>query len=151
MRKARIGGLMTAAVMAATGGTLAAPAAAQADDGTAYFAFTTVGSQNGRSPEFVFKLTDKERIAQARDIISGKESQRVHVHGRILKRTTIYNPRFSYHLDPDTINFFDMAIEVCDASVEYTEDHLDEAGGAFLPGGHFCPWSSKVTREIQSD
>ncbi|WP_420845269.1 BP74-related protein [Nocardia arizonensis] len=30
----------------------------------------------------------------------------------------------------------------------YTEDHLDEACGAFLPGCFWCPWSSRLTREI---
>jgi hypothetical protein len=41
-----------------------------------------------------------------------------------------------------------MAIEVCDANMMYVEDHLDEAGGAFLPGNHWCPWDSRVTREV---
>ncbi|KAF2068237.1 hypothetical protein CYY_010438 [Polysphondylium violaceum] len=60
-----------------------------------------------------------------------------------------YNPRYSFHLDPENISFFQMAIEVCDASLQYTEDHLDEACGAFLPGCVYCPWSSKLTREIK--
>ncbi|MER6506540.1 hypothetical protein ABT158_06965 [Nonomuraea sp. NPDC001636] len=70
------------------------------------------------------------------------------MHGRIVKRSVAYNARWSYHLQPETINFFDVAIEVCDASMTYVEDHLDEAGGAFLPGGHWCPWSSRLTREL---
>ncbi|CAO3644962.1 unnamed protein product [Cunninghamella blakesleeana] len=98
---------------------------------------------------FIFKLTDDDRIAEARKILSGEEKERVHVHGRIIKRPVPYNPRWSYHLDPSTINFFHMAIEVCDAHIQYVEDHLDEAGGAFLPGGHYCPWNSILTREVK--
>jgi hypothetical protein len=45
--------------------------------------------------------------------------------------------------DPNTITFFTVAIEVRDASIDYVEDHLDEACSAFLPG-----WSSRFTREV---
>ncbi|KLL09737.1 MULTISPECIES: hypothetical protein [Protofrankia] len=109
----------------------------------AYFAFTEQPGQ-----EFIFELTDPEKIAHARNIISGVEKQRVHVIGRIRKQGKPYNPKYSFHLDPDSISFFDLAIEVCDANMDYVEEHLDEAGGAFLPGGHWCPWDSRVTREV---
>jgi 1-deoxy-D-xylulose-5-phosphate synthase len=49
---------------------------------------------------------------------------------------------------PASITFFAMAIEVCDANISYVEDYLDEACGAFLPGCYWCPWSSRVVREI---
>ncbi|EAL71908.1 hypothetical protein DDB_G0269116 [Dictyostelium discoideum AX4] len=112
---------------------------------TAYFGLKTHGDHN----DFIFKLTDSKKIQMARDILSGKESNEVHVMGRIKKRPESYNPKFSFILDPDTITFFAMAIEVCDASTIYVEDHLDEACGAFLPGCFWCPWSSKLTREIK--
>jgi hypothetical protein len=112
----------------------------------AQFAFVQPSS-GGR--EFIFEVTDPGKIEHARRIISGEETSRVHVHGRIMKRQAPYNPSWSYYLDPNTIDFFDMAIEVCDADMNYVEDHLDEACGAFLPGCHWCPWSSKVVREIK--
>ncbi|WP_442948058.1 BP74-related protein [Nostoc sp.] len=49
---------------------------------------------------------------------------------------------------PSTISFFPMAIEVCDATTNYVNDHLDEVGGAFLPGLFWCPWSSQLVKEI---
>ena len=110
----------------------------------AYFVFEQRPGQ-----EFVFELTDEAKIAHARMILSGREQQRIHVHGRIVKRTAPYNPKWEFHLDPLTIDFFDVAIEVCDANVQYVQDHLDEACGAFLPGCHWCPWDSRVTREVQ--
>ncbi|KAN0040825.1 hypothetical protein ACTFIV_003361 [Dictyostelium citrinum] len=111
----------------------------------AYFAFKT-----HHDKDFVFKLTDDKKIKVARDILSGKETETVHVMGRIKKSRQDYNPSYSYHLDPETVTFFSMAIEVCDASLEYVEDHLDEACGAFLPGCFYCPWASKLTREIKN-
>jgi hypothetical protein len=41
-----------------------------------------------------------------------------------------------------------MAVEVCDASIQYVEGNLDAAGGAFLPDLRWCPWSSHLVREI---
>ncbi|CEP12278.1 hypothetical protein [Parasitella parasitica] len=111
---------------------------------TAYFAFITQGAQE----QFVFELNDDAKIAHARRILSGEETSRVHVHGRILKKPEPYNPRYDFSLDPDTTDFFNYAIEVCDAELFYVEDHLDEVCGAFLPGCHYCPWTSTLTGEI---
>jgi hypothetical protein len=109
------------------------------------FAFTDVSGK-----EFVFRVTNEQRIAEARRILSGEETMSVHVMGRIRKQPVEYNPGWSFHLDPDTITFFTIAIEVCDSSIQYLEDHLDEACGPFLPGCFWCPWSSKLTREIKA-
>ena len=110
----------------------------------AYFAFRQMSDQ-----EFVFEVTDEAKIQHARNILSGKEQDQVHVMGRIIKRPAPYNPGFDYHLDPATISFFFVAIEVCDARMEYVSDHLDEACGAFLPGCFWCPWGSRVVREVE--
>ncbi len=109
----------------------------------AYFAF-----RQWSDKEFIFELTDQGKIDHARKILSGEETSQVHVMGRIVKRAKGYNPGWSYHLDPTTVSFFEMAIEVCDAEMGYVEDHLDEACGAFLPGCHWCPWSSRLVREV---
>ena len=110
-----------------------------------YFAFTQPSSPGA---EFVVQLNDDKLIAQARRILAGQETQEIHIHGRIVKRTAPYNPKWSFYIDPATINFFAVAIEVCDADMRYVEDHLDEAGGAFLPGAHWCPWTSTLSREL---
>lgn len=101
------------------------------------------------SDQFVIELTDESKIQQARNILNGTQKDETHVIGRILKRPASYNPKWSYQLDPASISFFSFAIEVCDASIGYVEDHLDEAGGAFLPGLYWCPWSSRLVKEIQ--
>jgi len=108
-----------------------------------YFAFTQQPGQ-----EFIFQLTDRDKIDQALAILSGEEKNRIHVVGRIIKRKQPYNPNWDFHLDPGTISFFEMAIEMCDANMAYVDDHLDEACGAFLPGCHWCPWDSRLTREV---
>ncbi|MEU8917723.1 MULTISPECIES: BP74-related protein [Streptomyces] len=112
-------------------------------DAAAYFVMTDV-----TRAEFVIKLTDPRKIQHARDLLSGATSSEPHVIGRIDKRPAPYNWRWSFHLRPETIDFFDFAIEVCDATTPYVEEHLDEAGGPFLPGLIWCPWSSKLLREV---
>lgn len=130
------------ALAAATMLTLGLAHPAQAAD-PAYFEFTDITRETA-----VVRLDDPDKIQHARDLLSGKTQERPHLVGRIVKRTAPYNPRWSFHYDPATVGFFDVAIEVCDATLPYVEDHLDEAGGAFLPGAYWCPWSSKLTREV---
>ena len=101
------------------------------------------------SDQFVIELTDESKLQQARNILKGTEKDQTHVIGRIIKTPAPYNSKWSYQLDPASIRFFSFAIEVCDASIGYVEDHLDEAGGAFLPGLYWCPWSSRLVKEIQ--
>ncbi|MEU6720183.1 calmodulin-binding protein [Nonomuraea sp. NPDC046802] len=134
--------ILTALIAVAALG-VAAPAPAQAAD-AAYFVMTDITRE-----EFVVKLTDPAKIQHARDLVNGETVDRPHVVGRILKRQTDYNPRWSYHLNTDTVDFFDQFIEVCDATIPYVEDHLDEAGGAFLPGLVWCGWTTRLVREIR--
>jgi hypothetical protein len=123
---------------------LTAPAQAQRAAATeAYFEFVDITRSTA-----VLKLTDVAKIQHARALVNGATTDRPHVLGRIVKRPAPYNPRWSYHYNPETIDFFDFAIEVCDATIPYVEDHLDEAGGAFLPGLIWCPWSSRLVREV---
>lgn len=86
--------------------TLTQPAA-QAQEQAAYFVITDITRE-----EAVLKLTDPAKIQHARDLINGNTADRPHLVGRIIKRQAPYNPRWSYHFNPDTVDFFDVAIEV---------------------------------------
>jgi uncharacterized protein (TIGR03437 family) len=109
----------------------------------AYFVFDTPPRKN----LFVIKLTDPVKIQKARDILSGMEKD-LGVSGVIVKEPACYNTPWSYHLDPQSIEFFEAAIEVCDGTMGYIEGHLEEVGGALLPGNRWCPWASRLVREI---
>ncbi len=110
---------------------------------SAYFRVTDGTGNN----DFVIKLTDPVKIQNARDQINNVVPK-LSITGLIIKSTVDYNPNYSYHYDPDTIDFFEEAAEVCDATFEYTEDNLADAGGAFLPGLRLCPWDSLLIEEI---
>lgn len=89
---------------------------------------------------FVFKLTDPAKIQQARELITAGQGKMI--DGTIIKQPVYYNPPWSFHLDPKTINFIDGAIELCDSSILGIEVNLDRA----WPG--WCPWASPLPREI---
>ncbi len=120
---------------------------AEKSQGEAIFSFVQ-WSPAGELKEFFFKLKDKNQIAEARRLLASK--YKTHVAGIINPIEAKYNPEWSFQMKPETVNFFlGVYIEVCDANVTYVEQHIDEVGGSFLPGGQWCPWSSQLAREIK--
>jgi hypothetical protein len=114
----------------------------------AYFVFEQE-SPSGEVKEFIIKLIQESKIQEARQIIDDGKTIKKHVHGTIVKTRVAYNPNWSFHLDPASIGFFELQIEVCDANVTYIEEHLDDIGGSMLPKCFWCPWSSILKREIR--
>lgn len=103
------------------------------------------------APEtFVFRSDDPAVIQEARDVLNGNRSSRM-VIGTIVKQPRDYNAPWSYHLDPVSVRFADNAVEVCDATIQFVEDHLAEICGATLPDCEWCPWSSRVIAEVAAD
>ena len=114
----------------------AMPICGQGATPEAYFVFDDPPS----TETFVFKLTDAQRIQEARDILA--TSARRMVAGMIIKQPVYYNSTWSYHLDPKTIGFPQSAVELCDAGMRYLEENLDSAYTGW------CPWNSRLLREI---
>jgi hypothetical protein len=137
-----------AAAVAVTLGALA-PASAAAlpqrahDFGPAYFVMTDVTGEH-----FVIKLITPGDIRHARDLVEGRTTDRPSVMGLISTRPARYNPEWGYHLRPGTISFFDLATEVCDATIPYVEEHLNQVGTDFLPGNRWCDWSSHLIAQL---
>jgi hypothetical protein len=115
------------------------------DSETAYF--KVAGATEADT--FVIALTDPATIAEARASVSGQEPSK-HVTGLVVAESVPYNAPWRFHLDPASISFAEMSIEVCDAATTYVEEHLAEVGGAFLPGRRWCPWSSRVIAEVDA-
>jgi hypothetical protein len=113
----------------------------------AYFMFEQT-SPNTKTENFIFALINQATIDEARMILSGEIRGKRSVQGTIIKQRVPYNPEWSFHLEPASIAFFEMAIEVCDANVRYVESHLPEVGSDFLPKNHWCPWSSRLIKEV---
>jgi hypothetical protein len=113
----------------------------------AYFEFEQM-TPEGEAVRFAFKLISPSSIAEARAILAGQNNNRLHVKGTIIPRGVPYNPHWSFHLDPNSIGFFEYQMEVCDANVQYIEKNLDSVGRSTLPHCFWCPWSSLLVSEI---
>ncbi len=136
--------MATLALLGAVTLPLAQRLSARAAQADAYFVIDIPP----RRDLFVIRLTDPAKIQHARELLRNPQAGRRQVIGRIVKQPVEYNRPWSFHLDSQSIDFFDSAVEVCDGSIAYVESHLDEAGGAFLPGNTWCPWASRLVREI---
>ena len=112
-----------------------------------YFRFTDTNGE----PRFVIQLVEPRKIEHARRILRGEERSRVHIQGTILKEPAIYDPGWRYHLAPESIECFERAIEVCDASMHYVAEHLNEVGGSTQPGSHWCPWSLQLVDDVDPE
>jgi hypothetical protein len=113
---------------------------------TAFFQITD--GVNDEESKFVIKLVEMDKIVHARRILLGEEIQRIHISGKIIKQSVDYNPGWGFHLDPQSIDFFEITVEVCDASISFIEENLPEIGDSTLPNNNWCPWSSKIIKEL---
>src|SRR5262245_39601471 len=111
-------------------------------------AFFRVVNTANLQETFVIQLDDPTKIAQARAIVSGQETQNVHVMGTIVKAPVFYNAPFSFFLDPGSISFFSTAPATCNATATAVQQNLAAVGGSFLPNNIWCPFTSKVAVEL---
>ncbi len=93
---------------------------------------------------FIFELQQEDKINKAREILRDPaQQQSTFVSGNIIKQPAPYNQPWSYHLDPHSIHFPEVAIEVCDATIKFVEEHLN------IWGEQWCPWSARLIEEVQ--
>lgn len=85
-------------------------------------------------------MHDNNVIAQARGLV-GAGTRRI-VSGRIVPGSGGFNAPWGWHLDPDTVRFPEVAIELCDGCPSDVE-----ANGVNWGGGTFCPWTSEIVAE----
>ena len=111
----------------------------------AWFTFTDASEET-----FVARIDDPDVIAHARELLAGTETADPLIGGIVVTQPAPYNIGWSYHLDPESIFFFEFSIEVGDATMRYIEEHVDEVGGAFLPGSRWTPWTSVLLEELQA-
>ncbi|EFA82812.1 hypothetical protein PPL_04507 [Heterostelium album PN500] len=98
---------------------------------------------------FFIKLEDQELINHARRILSGKETNRTHIMGKIYKEKVKYNPNYPFHIVPDSISFFQFADDHCDVTTTFITHNYDDECGGSLPGCIWCPWQSQLVQEVK--
>jgi hypothetical protein len=96
-----------------------------------------------RAPEgevFRILLRDSASIAQARNLI-GAGNRRI-VAGTLASGNGGFNAPWSWHLNPDTVSFPEVTVEICDGCPSDVE-----MNGGNWGLGSFCPWTSEVIAE----
>ncbi len=88
------------------------------------------------SEQFKALLTTPANIAIAEALLAGEEAPPI-PNGRIVYGEPGVNAPWSWHLDPDSIEFADVTVEVCDGLPSHVEGHT-------LTSDRFCPWSAEV-------
>ena len=93
---------------------------------------------------FRVKVVGEENIEEARALLNTNVEPKPFVSGTVVRGNGGFNSGYSWHLDPETIRFVEMSIELCDGTPSYVEAHLDEW---IRDVKQYCPWGSSVVAE----
>jgi hypothetical protein len=58
----------------------------------------------------------------------------------------VYNPNYSYYIDPDSIEFFEAAPDLCNTDPVYVENNLPI--WMETRDGEWCPWNGYLEAEL---
>ena len=86
--------------------------------------------------QFRVELTDPVDIEIARRLLRGLEAPRI-PSGVVVRGDPGVNTGYSWHLDPDSVEFADATTEVCDGRPSDVEANA-------VTADRFCPWSAQV-------
>jgi hypothetical protein len=109
----------------------------------AYFRITDGAGRD----DFIIKLTSPTKIQSARDQLDNVVPK-LHITGKIIKKSVDYNTTYDYHLDPNSIDFFEATAGDCDVTFGYGGNYGDEASGVVVPSGFLCPLNSLLVEEV---
>jgi hypothetical protein len=88
------------------------------------------------SEEFRALLTDPADIAIAYELLSGERESAI-PNAVVVRGDPSVNTGYSWHMDPETFEWADMTIEVCDGLPSHVEDNT-------VTSDRYCPWSAVV-------
>lgn len=88
---------------------------------------------------FRVKINDEDVAAAADSLLStGAE---MNIIGPLRPGDGGFNAPYSWHLDPDSISFVDLTIEVCDGKPSFVEEDLDYWMNTVET---YCPWGINI-------
>lgn len=86
--------------------------------------------------EYRIELATPELVEHAEALLAGEDVASIPV-GRVVRDDPGPNAPWSWHIDPTTLEFAEVTIEVCDGLPSYVED-----GTVTSPD--YCPWSAEI-------
>ena len=88
------------------------------------------------SVQYKIEITDPANLATARDLLTGNEDPKI-PNGIVVRDDPGVNEGYSWHIDPDSLEFADMTTEVCDGLPSDVENGI-------ITSEYYCPWSAEV-------
>jgi hypothetical protein len=104
-----------------------------------------VSSASQRNPVATFQVVDEqykielatpELVAHAEALLAGEPVASI-PNGIVVRDDAGPNAPWSWHIDPATLEFADMTIEVCDGLPSHVEDGV-------VTSERYCPWSAEI-------
>jgi hypothetical protein len=86
--------------------------------------------------DYKIELTTPELEAHARELLAGGEDGRI-PNGVVVRDSPSVNTPWSWHIDPNTVEFVDMTTEVCDGLPSDVEDGT-------ITSDRYCPWIVEI-------
>src|SRR5215216_2751230 len=86
--------------------------------------------------QYKIRLTDPADIEIARKLLAGEESPNI-PNGIVVRGDPDVNVGYGWHIDPDTVEFADIATEVYDGLPSDVEKGI-------ITSDRYCPWCAKV-------
>ena len=93
--------------------------------------------------EYRIRLTDPQDIGIAQKLLAGEAAPGI-PNGRVVRGEVDVNVGYSWHIDPDSVEFADTATEVCDGRPSDVEKRV-------MRSDRYCPWSAKVVAVTPAD
>jgi len=119
--------LLAAAAVAASA---ALAGCAAEEPGSPVATFEVVGES------YRIELATPELVEHAERLLAGEDVAAIPV-GTVVRGDPGVNEPWSWHIDPATLEFADMTIEVCDGLPSYVEDGT-------VTSEQYCPWSARI-------
>lgn len=89
------------------------------------------------SEEYRVQLTDPADVELAWRLLAGSEDLATIPNGLIVRGDPGVNNGYSWHIDPDSFEWAEVTVEVCDGLPSDVENGT-------LSGERFCPWTARV-------
>ena len=116
-------------ILAAAGAMIALAGCASSEPTVVTFEVAEQGT-------YKIELATPELIDHVKALMEGSEEGRIPV-GKIVRDSPSVNAPWSWHIDPATLQFAEITIEVCDGLPSYVEDET-------VTSPDYCPWSAKL-------
>ena len=85
---------------------------------------------------YKIELATPELVEHARALLAGEDVASIPL-GRVVRDDPGPNAPWTWHIDPSTLEFADVTIEVCDGLPSFVEEGI-------VTSPDYCPWSAEV-------